>query len=171
MAEAGGPTAPVSWAHRDPKWSDHQAEEWISQVVQFATLLMANGVDTSLDLWSETDPQIDWTRWGQLQVQNCQLVIVLLQKLGGSGGKELAPPASVLVLSPKQTRSRACSTQINLPSRGRLSWSCYQEWGWKVSPRPAQATKVHGQGPRRHGDGTTAAKDPWTTTTRKTAAV
>jgi len=71
------PTALVSWAHRDEDWSDHQAEEWIEKVVQFATLLMSNGVDVSLDLWSETDPAVDWTRWGPLQVQNCQLVIIL----------------------------------------------------------------------------------------------
>lgn len=77
MTETSAPTALVSWAHRDPNWSDHQAEGWITKVVQFATLLMSNGVETSLDLWNEIDPQIDWTRWGQLQVQKCQLVIIL----------------------------------------------------------------------------------------------
>uniref|UniRef100_UPI003F496A2D SEFIR domain-containing protein n=1 Tax=Pseudarthrobacter oxydans TaxID=1671 RepID=UPI003F496A2D len=80
MTESSAPTALVSWAHRDPDWSDHQAEDWITKAVQFANLLMANGVETSLDLWNETDPLIDWTRWGQLQVQKCQLVIILASK-------------------------------------------------------------------------------------------
>lgn len=80
MTETSTPTALVSWAHRDPDWSDSQAEDWITKAVQLATLLMANGVKTSLDLWNETDPQIDWTRWGQLQVQKCQLVIILASK-------------------------------------------------------------------------------------------
>lgn len=71
------PTALVSWAHRDEGWSDLQAEEWIEKVVHFATLLMSNGVNISLDLWSETDPNVDWTRWGQRQVQDCDLVIIV----------------------------------------------------------------------------------------------
>ncbi|MDI2036853.1 SEFIR domain-containing protein [Paenarthrobacter nitroguajacolicus] len=73
-----GPTALVSWAHRDEDWSDLQSEEWIEKVVQFSTLLMSNGVTVSLDLWSETDPDVDWTRWGQRQVQNCDLVLILV---------------------------------------------------------------------------------------------
>lgn len=80
MNESGAPTALVSWAHRDPDWSDGQAEEWIAQVVRFATLLMSNGVETSLDLWNEIDPSVDWTRWGQLQVQNCDLVIIVASR-------------------------------------------------------------------------------------------
>lgn len=70
------PTALVSWAHRDEGWSDLQAEEWIENVVHFATLLVSNGVDVSLDLWNETNPNVDWTRWGQRQVQDCDLVII-----------------------------------------------------------------------------------------------
>ncbi len=77
MNGAVAPTALVSWAHRDEGWSDLQAEEWIEKVIHFATLLMSNGVVVSLDLWSETDPTIDWTRWGQRQVQDCDLVIIL----------------------------------------------------------------------------------------------
>ncbi|WP_460461615.1 hypothetical protein, partial [Arthrobacter alkaliphilus] len=38
---------------------------------------MSNGVNVSLDLWSETDPSVDWTRWGQRQVQDCDLVIIV----------------------------------------------------------------------------------------------
>lgn len=77
MNEISVPTALVSWAHRDPNWSDYEAEGWIGKAVQFATLLMSNGVETSFDLWNEIDPQVDWTRWGQLQVQKCQFVIIL----------------------------------------------------------------------------------------------
>jgi tetratricopeptide (TPR) repeat protein len=77
MIDSGVPTALVSWAHRDPNWSDRQAEEWIRNVVKFGTLLRLNGVDADLDLWNENDPYIDWTRWGQLEVQKRELVIIV----------------------------------------------------------------------------------------------
>lgn len=76
MNDSRAPTALVSWAHRDERWSDRQAEEWIARVVKFATLLRFNGVDADLDLWNEIDPSTDWTRWGQLKVQECELVLV-----------------------------------------------------------------------------------------------
>lgn len=77
MNDSSVPTALVSWAHRDQDWSDRQADEWIASVVKFATLLRRNGVDADLDLWNEIDPSVDWTRWGQLKVQECELVIVV----------------------------------------------------------------------------------------------
>jgi len=92
MTETPAPTALVSWAHRDPDWSDYQADDWITKAVAFASLLMANGVETSLDLWHETDPQIDWTRWGQLQVQECQLVIILASKAWRQRWEGTNPP-------------------------------------------------------------------------------
>lgn len=76
MIGSSAPTALVSWAHRDQNWSDRQAEKWIGNVVEFATLLRLNGVDADLDLWNENDASIDWTRWGQLEVQKCELVII-----------------------------------------------------------------------------------------------
>lgn len=70
------PSALVSWAHRDSGWDDDQAEAWISQVLQFSSLLVENGVNVVLDLWNDSDPTIDWTRWGPEQVASCDFVII-----------------------------------------------------------------------------------------------
>lgn len=74
------PSALVSWAHKNIGWDDTQAEAWISQVLQFASLLVGNGIDAELDLWNDSDPQIDWTRWGPEQVAKSDFVIVAISQ-------------------------------------------------------------------------------------------
>lgn len=44
----------------------------------FAELLVGNGVDADLDLWHQHDTGIDWTRWGQRRVNECDFVIIAI---------------------------------------------------------------------------------------------
>lgn len=71
-------TALVSWAHRNPGWSDAEAERWIASTVRFAALLHKSGIDAELDLYHEGDTSIDWTRWGQQQVRERDLVVIVI---------------------------------------------------------------------------------------------
>lgn len=71
-------TALVSWAHRNVGWTNQQAEDWTATVVTFATLLRRHGIDADLDLWHESDSSIDWTRWGQQRVAECDYVIIAI---------------------------------------------------------------------------------------------
>lgn len=77
------PTVLVSWAHSDPEWDKEQAAAWISAVVQFSNLLVANGVNAELDLWHDSDPGIDWTRWGPEQVERCDFVLIAFSRAWG----------------------------------------------------------------------------------------
>lgn len=74
------PSALVSWAHKNSGWDDTQAEAWISHVLQFASLLVENGIDAKLDLWNDSDTQIDWTRWGPEQVAKSDFVIIAISQ-------------------------------------------------------------------------------------------
>jgi hypothetical protein len=80
MSSMNPRTALVSWAHRNPGWSDAEAEGWILSVVRFASLLCENGIDAELDLWHESDTRIDWTRWGQQQVRDRDLVVIVMSR-------------------------------------------------------------------------------------------
>lgn len=79
-SELLSPSALVSWAHKNIGWDDTQAEAWISNVLQFASLLVENGIDAELDLWNDSDPQIDWTRWGPEQVTKSDFVIIAISE-------------------------------------------------------------------------------------------
>lgn len=78
MTPKNAPTALISWAHRNSEWTDSQADEWIAQVLKLAKILRSNGVDADLDLWNESNPSVDWTRWGQQKVQHSDSVIVVV---------------------------------------------------------------------------------------------
>lgn len=80
ISEQLHPSALVSWAHKNIGWNDKQAEAWISHVLQFTSLLVENGVDAELDLWNDSDPQIDWTRWGPEQVAKSDFVIIAISQ-------------------------------------------------------------------------------------------
>lgn len=70
------PTALVSWAHKNTDWSREQEKEWETAVRSLVERLRANGIDAHIDLYYQSDPSIDWTRWGQEMVRDSDFVIV-----------------------------------------------------------------------------------------------
>jgi mevalonate kinase len=74
------PTALLSWAHRNASWTKAEAEEWTSKVAALAALLRQNGVDLDVDLWHQTDTSVDWTRWGQSRIEECDFTIVAVSE-------------------------------------------------------------------------------------------
>lgn len=77
---ATSPTALVSWAHRGEGWSDEDASEWTTQVVEFTAALRANGIDADLDLFHAHEPDIDWTRFGPRAVDSSDFVIIAISE-------------------------------------------------------------------------------------------
>lgn len=73
------PTALVSWAHRDPTWSDQEAEAWSEQVDGFAKALRRTGIDVRLDRWVQ-DPSVDWPRWSLRMIEECDFVVVAMSQ-------------------------------------------------------------------------------------------
>jgi hypothetical protein len=82
MPEAMQPNPSVflTWAHRDAGWEDADEEAWAQQVAAFAYVLRGYGIDADVDLFHQTEPGIDWTRWGPKQITDSVWVIVLLSR-------------------------------------------------------------------------------------------
>ena len=74
------PTAFVSWAHRDPDWGDDDARAWEREVYAFAYLLRGYSIDLDLDLFHQSEPGVDWTRFGPKRIGESQWVIVVLSR-------------------------------------------------------------------------------------------
>ncbi len=74
------PTVLVSWAHRGQDWSDQEAAEWTREVVEFAGLLRANGIDADLDLFHAEETDVDWTRFGPLAIASSEFVVVAISE-------------------------------------------------------------------------------------------
>jgi hypothetical protein len=73
------PTALVSWAHRDPSWSDQEAQAWSERVDGFAAALRGTGIDVRLDRWVQ-DPSVDWPRWSLRMIEECDFVVVAMNR-------------------------------------------------------------------------------------------
>jgi hypothetical protein len=80
MAEASEPSpkAFITWAHRDPGWEDSDEAAWTEEVYSFALLLRGYGIDVDIDLFHQSEPGIDWTRFGPLRIRDTDWVIVVL---------------------------------------------------------------------------------------------
>ena len=74
------PKAFISWAHRDPGWEDSDEAAWTQEVYAFALLLRSYGIDADLDLFHQSEPGVDWTRFGPRQVADSEWVIVALSR-------------------------------------------------------------------------------------------
>ncbi|MDQ6855125.1 MAG: hypothetical protein M3046_15795 [Actinomycetota bacterium] len=74
------PKAFVTWAHRESGWNDSQANAWAKEVYTFAVLLRGHGIDVDLDLFHQSEPGIDWTRFGPLRIRDVEWVIVVLSR-------------------------------------------------------------------------------------------
>jgi len=69
------PSVFVSWAHRDPGWTEERTDGWREEVLAFVTVLRSLGVDVDIDLFHLHDRRVDWTRWGPAQVQAADIVL------------------------------------------------------------------------------------------------
>ncbi|MFC8182244.1 hypothetical protein ACFULT_25520 [Rhodococcus sp. NPDC057297] len=77
-------SALISWAHRNPGWSDEQADEWRDTVLSFtATLRNPGGIDADIDLYHSDELVIDWTRFGPKQIDQCDFTLVVISKAWG----------------------------------------------------------------------------------------
>lgn len=64
----------LSWAHRpDPGVT---AADWRRQVLDLVVALRGFGLVTDVDLFHQQDLDVDWSRWGPRQVQECDVVLV-----------------------------------------------------------------------------------------------
>lgn len=75
-----GPRVFISWAHRERDWTVAEQDAWRNTVLGFANALVGVGIDTVVDLWHEHELGIDWTRWGQQQVDDSDHVLIALNR-------------------------------------------------------------------------------------------
>lgn len=75
-----GPRVFISWAHRHRNWTPAQEQRWRDTVVTFANALVTSGIDTDIDLWHEHELGVDWTRWGQRQVEDSDHVVIAMNQ-------------------------------------------------------------------------------------------
>ena len=73
------PSALISWAHVDQRWSSEQIDARKDAVYELATSLRRNGVDADVDLYHLSEP-VDWTRWGPLRINDCDFVLVVVSE-------------------------------------------------------------------------------------------
>ncbi len=78
-------TALVSWAHQPD--SDLDASVWRDTVLNLVIGLRVNGVVADLDLFHLSDKEVDWTRWGPATAENCDVVVVALNRAWGERWK------------------------------------------------------------------------------------
>jgi WD40 repeat protein len=78
MADPVHPTALVSWAHREPGWTQQQVDDWSNEIADFVTALRGFGVDAQVDLHHASERGTDWTRFGPKAIKNRDWVIVAL---------------------------------------------------------------------------------------------
>ena len=80
MAEASepGPTAFITWDHREVGWEDSDESAWTEEVYSFAVLLRGYGIDVDVDLFHQSEPGIDWTSFGPLRIRDTDWVIAVL---------------------------------------------------------------------------------------------
>lgn len=70
----------VSWAHRDPSWTDDEALAWQQTVTEFTGLLRLNGIEGEVDLYEQHNPEIDWTRYGPAMVENSDFTLIAISR-------------------------------------------------------------------------------------------
>jgi Holliday junction resolvase len=69
------PSAFITYAQRDPGWSEVQTAEWREEVHAFAAVLRSYGIDAKVDLFAMHERGVDWTRFGPRAVIENEWVI------------------------------------------------------------------------------------------------
>lgn len=70
----------ISWAHSGESWNSDQVKDWAREVVEFAGVLRANGIDADLDLFHINEDDVDWTRYGPRQIDGADYVLVAISE-------------------------------------------------------------------------------------------
>lgn len=71
----------ISWAHQGEGWTGEHTKEWAAAVETFAASLdQSADVDVVLDLWHQHDRDLDWTRWGPQQVDECDWTLIIINE-------------------------------------------------------------------------------------------
>jgi hypothetical protein len=79
-AETKAPTAFVSWAHSGRETPTEVAQAWAERVYEFALALIANGIETTLDLFRADDATVNWQTFGPQAIQDSDFVFLVVSK-------------------------------------------------------------------------------------------
>ena len=80
QTEEARPTVFVSWAHSQKGWTRQQIQFWQESIATLAsTLRQRFGIDADVDLF-HLDEMVDWTRFGQVSVEQADRVLVVLSQ-------------------------------------------------------------------------------------------